>query len=514
MQNATQPPSLSFKFITCLFERDTLAHAINLLQHTNASLSQLKEAAHAEPARAVGMELTVGGFHPLSSVVVSRAATFEDFQRTIEQKFGFPCEQQHLRELIERHNETLRPSRLLVTPEYWRNGHTGPFYVREHPTHYPAPDVDNDLLLIVKYFDVRAQKMYVLGSDYFNKNDRLGLLAPLVLRAIQAHHALLCQKEHEDDGEDSLVSARSLMCSKEEKGSTPSPGLQTVRLQAFDEEDAMTGRVSELSLDRSLDEQKLRNGDILCFNQVFDEADIPTPLHADDGSTPFHGNARDYLLHLAAVKRGQKTSSQSSLALPLIPARLNNLYNSPRFSDVEFCFVDSSERIFAHKNILGARSLYFARMFEGSLGTACSVDSKRDALDLSRLVIEVEESSVVFRPMLSFIYGSGQHRRLELAVLQQLFVAADKYLIQDLKASCSSLLLACLDQTNCFDVLHLASRHSCSRLKEACLRFIHENGSDLVSGPSFKALCQAEPELVQEILSHTYSVQRKRTRYQ
>jgi speckle-type POZ protein len=60
----------------------------------------------------------------------------------------------------------------------------------------------------------------------------------------------------------------------------------------------------------------------------------------------------------------------------------------------------------------------------------------------------------------------------EPAMSQRSLVAADQYGLQRLKLMCEHRLSSLIDRNSVEDILHLAEKHRCAALKEACFDFI------------------------------------------
>ena len=123
-----------------------------------------------------------------------------------------------------------------------------------------------------------------------------------------------------------------------------------------------------------------------------------------------------------------------------LSTHLDGLFNSMQFSDVIFK-VRGCE-FPAHKNILAARSEVFAAMFQHPM--------EEQSTNLAKIEdIEPE----VFNQLLRFIYtGRVQVDKLE-TMAARLFIAADKYLLDELKNKCENYLLRHMSPENCVVLL-------------------------------------------------------------
>ena len=123
-----------------------------------------------------------------------------------------------------------------------------------------------------------------------------------------------------------------------------------------------------------------------------------------------------------------------------LSTHLDGLFNSMQFSDVIFKVRECEFP--AHKNILAARSEVFAAMFQHLM--------EEQSTNLAKIEdIEPE----VFNQLLRFIYtGRVQVDKLE-TMAARLFIAADKYLLDELKNKCENYLLRHMSPENCVVLL-------------------------------------------------------------
>ena len=112
---------------------------------------------------------------------------------------------------------------------------------------------------------------------------------------------------------------------------------------------------------------------------------------------------------------------------------LKNLFLEDQFSDVNL--VTSCEKVLkAHKCILSAVSPTFAAMF------------KHDMLENKSNIVNIPDvDNEVLKQMLRFIY-IGQVENME-TIASGLFIAADKYNIEDLKTKCEKYIVTTLQWT-------------------------------------------------------------------
>ena len=153
-----------------------------------------------------------------------------------------------------------------------------------------------------------------------------------------------------------------------------------------------------------------------------------------DGSLTF------YCKILTHVKQNSDPSADpSSLAIDCssgLSSHLDGLFNNMQFSDVNFNI--GGREFLAHKNILAARSQYFAAMFQHPMKEQSTNQVK---------IEDIEPG--VFDQLLRFIYtGRVPLDKLE-TMAADLFIAADKYLMDELKMKCENYLLSQMSPDNC-----------------------------------------------------------------
>ncbi|XP_078178191.1 BTB/POZ and MATH domain-containing protein 1-like [Carex rostrata] len=160
-------------------------------------------------------------------------------------------------------------------------------------------------------------------------------------------------------------------------------------------------------------------------------------------------------------------------------------------------FEVEGKKISAHRLIVAARSPVFEAEVFGSMA---EVDMK---------CIRIEDMKAdVFMTMLGFMYtdqisigGSSDLSKLSFELVQDLFVAADRYALEKLKKICEEILCNNLSVGTVSTTLVLADRHSCPWLKEMCLGFASkpENLMQLAISEEYHDMIQASPLLLVEL---------------
>ncbi|UYV69909.1 SPOPL [Cordylochernes scorpioides] len=139
---------------------------------------------------------------------------------------------------------------------------------------------------------------------------------------------------------------------------------------------------------------------------------------------------------------------------------MRSILESSKFSDV--VLKACGHTVYAHKNILAARSPVFAAMFEHDM------KENRESL------VEIEDMEpVVLREMIRFIY-TGQSPNLK-TIADTLLPAADKYGLERLKVICEVSLASNLSLKNAAKLLVLADTYNALQLKTHIMSFISEH---------------------------------------
>lgn len=148
------------------------------------------------------------------------------------------------------------------------------------------------------------------------------------------------------------------------------------------------------------------------------------------------------------------------------------LLDDEKFHDARIIAENSTFKV--HKCILSARSEYFSAMFESEMKE--NSESKIEITDVS---------SEVMQEVLRFIYAVKVNNIETLKM--DLFVAADKYLIDGLKILCKEALIQDLKIENIFETLILADQYELSDLKIAALNLFKIHKKQIVSSDQFKS---------------------------
>lgn len=157
-------------------------------------------------------------------------------------------------------------------------------------------------------------------------------------------------------------------------------------------------------------------------------------------------------------------------------------------SDLSITCHDSSDAVPVHRAVLAARSTYFRLMLTNS----STAEAQSGTINIADFGIDV------FRPLLAYLYQG--RCSLPESLLQELFVAADKYQLLDLKDKCERELRKSVRAENALDIALLAQAHNAELLKAAALETIAHWPDEIgESAETFDKLA-ASPALLKDVL--------------
>jgi speckle-type POZ protein len=111
-----------------------------------------------------------------------------------------------------------------------------------------------------------------------------------------------------------------------------------------------------------------------------------------------------------------------------------------------------------------------------------------------KVVIE-DINPIIFNDLLHYIYSGRIPSPLNEKTAQLMFMAADKYNIDDLKEYCVTFLLSQMQATNALDLLIWAHLNSIEKIKEASLNFVAANGKVIFQTSEWEKIITAHPDL-------------------
>jgi speckle-type POZ protein len=203
-------------------------------------------------------------------------------------------------------------------------------------------------------------------------------------------------------------------------------------------------------------------------------------------------------------------------------------------SDVTFEV--SGETFHAHRCVLAARSKVFrAQLFgpmtEGITSSAIQIkdmeakifaallsfiysDSFPEMEENETLAVEGEEEAVEDETPELEDDGQEEEATEHVTWLQDLFVAADRYDIQQLKILCGKQLSEHIGVSSVASTLALAEQHHCQRLKEECFKFIEVQSpiclDKVMSTDGWDHMISTYPSVLNEFVAKLVSNQDKK----
>jgi len=145
----------------------------------------------------------------------------------------------------------------------------------------------------------------------------------------------------------------------------------------------------------------------------------------------------------------------------------------------------------AHKAIVSARSPVFAAMVES--GMKESVENRVEINDIA---------PDIFEALLRFIYTDRVDFNQPDLDVEDLLVAANKYMLPLLKLECQKFLSESLTIENCVEMLTLADLHNCVHLKRSTLHFIRLHRGVIMQSDGWKHLKQSHKDLAIDVFDY------------
>ncbi|TDH68985.1 hypothetical protein CCR75_000944 [Bremia lactucae] len=165
---------------------------------------------------------------------------------------------------------------------------------------------------------------------------------------------------------------------------------------------------------------------------------------------------------------------------------LRSLVNNKLLSDVVFV-VDSTE-FYAHKCIC-IRNKYFK-----SLLSDVNLQSRTSRVQVA------DVSRATFLHVLEFVYT--EHVQILSKDVIELYAAANRFQIKNLRRLCSKKLLESLRIDNAATTLLLAIQHNDSTLRDACFAFTLRNLESISKTQAFHDMAKRDPMMVVQIVQH------------
>jgi len=179
---------------------------------------------------------------------------------------------------------------------------------------------------------------------------------------------------------------------------------------------------------------------------------------------------------------------KGKFAEPVSATRLSQdfgaVFTNGKFAD---CCITCEGRTFkCHKNILAGRSSVFDAMFTHDMEENRS--SKVDIQDLDGETVH---------DMIVYIY-SGKVEKIDDKATG-LLSAAEKYDLKELKQMCEESLCTNINTDNVLDMLVLSDLHGAASVRTLSLKFIVENGKEIVSQDGWRDKLKMYPEIMADM---------------
>lgn len=144
----------------------------------------------------------------------------------------------------------------------------------------------------------------------------------------------------------------------------------------------------------------------------------------------------------------------------------------------------------AHKCILAARSHYFRTLLYPVCGSATEITILEVKLSDSN---NVEENAPfeAFMYVLKFIYtGCVSFDKIDNSNITKVLILAHQYGIEELESGLASYLIKNLTMQNCCAALNSACQLHLTLLKDATLKIMDQNATEVLNSNNFKTLTQ------------------------
>jgi len=152
----------------------------------------------------------------------------------------------------------------------------------------------------------------------------------------------------------------------------------------------------------------------------------------------------------------------------------------------DMTIVCDKKEFHCHKFILAARSEVFAAML------------RHEFLEKQNSRVDVKEiDSETMELLLYYIY-TGQVQDFNKVSVVDLFKAADRYRLDDLKHVCEEELIERVEASNAADILSLAHKYNAQPLKSFSLAMISRNVEEVMRTPGWKEIIQSDQTLLME----------------
>merc|ERR550532_2622754 len=122
----------------------------------------------------------------------------------------------------------------------------------------------------------------------------------------------------------------------------------------------------------------------------------------------------------------------------------------------------------------------------------------RESSDSDEQIVLPEVAHPVFLLLLEYIY-TDQVGEITSDLAVHLLIAAERFLLDRLKALCEDTIRKCISIENVVQIMMAAKAHRAEGLKDICMDFIISNEEKIKTTSAFRDLI-AEPSLMYELL--------------
>jgi speckle-type POZ protein len=207
-----------------------------------------------------------------------------------------------------------------------------------------------------------------------------------------------------------------------------------------------------------------------------------------NGSLVFYCEIESYAKKEPITGKANLIQDQSISCSDQLINQLENLFENIKYADVTLNV--GAQKFQAHKSILASRSKVFAAMFEHPTKEKLSNQ------------VEIEDINPdVFHELLRFVYTARLSSKTMEKMATQLYFAADKYFLDQLKTECEVHLLHHMTPDNCMDLLLLlGNEHQLvDDLKNEAVDFFRHNPVEVMATDGWKKAKKDHPKLLCDI---------------
>ncbi|XP_035210778.1 speckle-type POZ protein-like [Stegodyphus dumicola] len=190
---------------------------------------------------------------------------------------------------------------------------------------------------------------------------------------------------------------------------------------------------------------------------------------------------------ITELTKTEEMSVQTHTTYPKVLHDLQNMYEMSDQSD--FVLICEDLEIRAHKCVLSSRSPVLAKMFQHVLTESTE----------NRMVI-TDINPDVLKELLQFIYCGGINQT-SYSMIHDLYYAADKYCLPDLKDICRECIVSSLSASTIFKTITLASRHQDEELMQKSLSFLASVFENIKCTEAWTIFLNEDPPLGVQVLS-------------